>query len=179
MNLDERKTLEKIQKSDVKAFELLFHHYYSGLCRFAYRFLQDEWMAEEVVQNLFVHLWEKRKSLQVTSSLENYLLRSVKNACLNKIQQDKTRQQYIEKKKEASLIDDENLFREVRLELDIKKSIEQLPAKRRQIFLLSREKGMSYKAIAHRLNISVKTVEKQMNLAIKHLKFRLKHYLNL
>ncbi|HKI90120.1 MAG TPA: sigma factor, partial [Draconibacterium sp.] len=73
---------EKINKNDVKAFETLFHRYYKSLCLYAAKIIKNDSAAEEIVQDLFVKLWEKRNTLEIKISVKNYLVRSVKNQCL-------------------------------------------------------------------------------------------------
>jgi len=73
---------EKIKKGDKKAFEALFHRYYGILCQHAAHFIKNEAEAEEIVQELFVRIWEKREKIQIDTSLKNYLFRAVKNQSL-------------------------------------------------------------------------------------------------
>ena len=80
MNQQEEKLLfERIKKSDEKAFEILFHRYYGYLCLFATKIINDDVAAEEIVQDFFVKLWDKRENIHIESSIKNYLFRSVKN----------------------------------------------------------------------------------------------------
>jgi len=181
MDLTEDKELfKKLKEGDKPAFKVLFQKYYSVLCHFAFQFLHDNEMAEETVQELFVHIWEKRKSLNIETSVKHYFFRSIRNQCLNQIQHQKIRKHYASKMMESSHheIDPEQYFMEVDLVKRIEKSIESLPPKRQEIFRLSREKGLKYKEIANELNISVKTVEAQMGLALKYLRDELKEFSN-
>ena len=175
---DEKDLFEKIKKGDEKAFEILFHKYYGILCSFATKIIKDDVAAEEIVQDLFVKLWEKREQLFIETSLQNYLFRSIKNLCLNYIQHNKTKIRYAQivlSEVESNLSDDSN-FPEVDLFVKIEESINSLPEKRREIFSLSRQEGLKYHEIAQKLNISIKTVETQMSLAIKTLREKLKNY---
>ena len=150
------------------------------MCHFALQFLHDSEMAEETVQDLFVHIWEKRESLNIETSVKHYFFRSIRNQCLNQIQHQKIKKQYASKMLESSQqeIDPEQYYMEVDLIRRIEKSIESLPPKRQEIFRLSREQGLKYKEIADELNISVKTVEAQMGLALKYLRDELKEFSN-
>lgn len=178
MNLfDEKSLFEKIKQSDEKAFEKLFHHYYKYLCAFACQILEDEVAAEEIVQDFFVKLWDKRDQINIETSVKSYLFRSVKNLCLNHIKHEQIKlqhAQYVITEAESKNYADN--FIEVDLEKEIEESIQSLPEKRREIFRLSREEGLKYREIAERLNISIKTVEAQMGLAIKTLREKLKKY---
>ena len=175
--LDENQLLREFQKDDETAFENIFRFYYQPLCIFASRILQDEVAAEELVQDFFVKFWEKRAQIQIETSLKSYLFRSTKNLCLNHLKHEQIKIQHAKKviaDSEEKDFDDQ--FVEVNLQKDIEDSIAELPEKRREIFRLSREEGLKYREIADRLNISVKTVEAQMGLAIKTLREKLKKY---
>jgi RNA polymerase sigma-70 factor (ECF subfamily) len=179
MNQPEEKDLfDKIKKVDEKAFEILFHKYYGILCLFATKIIKDDVAAEEIVQDLFVKLWEKKEQLFIETSLKNYLFRSVKNLCLNTIQHNKTKIRYAQMvlSEVESNISEDSSFQEVDLFVKIEESINSLPEKRQEIFRLSRNDGLKYHEIAQKLNISIKTVETQMSLAIKTLRDKLKNY---
>ena len=175
---NEKDLFYQLKQGDEIAFEKIFHNYYAPLCVFANQFLNDDEKAEEIVQDLFVNIWGKRQYLQIDSSLKNYLFRSVKNQCLNHFQHVKIKEKYAEKVKEdfEQEIHEPDFFIETGLKKKIEESIESLPEKRRQIFKLSRDEGLKYKEIAERLDLSIKTVETQMGLALKQLREKLKDY---
>jgi RNA polymerase sigma-70 factor (ECF subfamily) len=175
---DEKELYQRLKEGDERAFNDLFQKYYSSMCHFARQFLNDSEMAEETVQDMFVRIWEKRESLNIETSVKHYLFRSVRNHCLNQIQHQKIRQQYASLVKETAHqdINPDQYYIEVDLLKRIEKSIDSLPAKRQEIFRLSREQGLKYKEIAEELNISIKTVEAQMGLALKHLREDLKEF---
>lgn len=179
MNLaDDKELFIKLKEGDEQAFKVLFTKYYSSMCNFANQFLNDPVQAEETVQELFVRIWEKRASLNIETSVKHYFFRSVRNQCLNQLQHLKIRQQYAGKIKELSQqeMDPDQGYIEIDLLQRIEKSIDALPEKRQEIFRLSREQGLKYKEIAEELNISIKTVEAQMGLALKHLRDDLKDF---
>ncbi|UII24265.1 RNA polymerase sigma-70 factor [Fulvivirga ligni] len=169
-----------IKAGDEKAFEHLFRANYAGMCGYAMKYLEEKEQAEEVVQDVFMHFWDKRTALEVSGSLEAYLFRSVRNACLNKLKHARVRLQYAaaqeheEKYKEGQMVDG---VVELELQEKIEECIGQLPPERQKIFLLSREEGLKYREIADQLKISVKTVEAQMGKALKFLKENLQEYL--
>lgn len=172
---DDRLLFQKIRDGDVKAFQSLFETCYAPLCHYAVHFLNDDDHAREVVQIVFVRLWEKRLSLDVTVSLRRYLFRSVHNQCINLLQQEKARKISTAKLPDTSAEEEEDqavFSPDVMLKLE--EAISSLPRKRREIFRLSREKGMKYREIADEMNISVKTVEAQMGLALKTLREKLR-----
>lgn len=175
---EEKELFEKIKNGNEKAFEILFHRYYCHLCAYASKILNDSISAEEIVQDFFVKLWEKRTVLSIETSIANYFFRSIKNLCINQIKHDKIKQEYSNKvmlQSEKNFVHD-NYFTEIDLAEKIDASINSLPKKRREIFKLSREDGLKYREIAEKLNISIKTVETQMGLAIKTLHDKLKNY---
>lgn len=173
---DDQNLYLQLKEGNEHAFKVLFEKYYASMCHYAYQFLKDSDMAEETVQELFVRLWEKRATLSIDTSVSNYLFRSVHNHCLNQLQHQKIRQQYTSHVMESSKqeADWQPFYMEVELIERVEKCISQLPEKRQEIFRLSREQGLKYKEIAEKLNISVKTVEAQMGLALKYLRDELK-----
>jgi len=179
MNQPEEKALfERIKKGDEKAFEILFHKYYRYLCLYSAKIINEDSAAEEIVQDFFVKIWEKREQLNIETSLKNYLFRSVKNLCINYIQHNKTKirhAKHVLSEVENNFSDDDN-YPEIDLSVKIEESINSLPEKRKEIFRLSRQEGLKYHEIAQKLNISIKTVETQMSLAIKTLRDKLKNY---
>lgn len=177
---DDKQLYGKLKEGDELAFKALFQKYYASMCHFALQFLHDSQMSEETVQEFFVHLWEKRQGLTIESSVKHYFFRSVKNQCLNQLQHQKIKNRYAGKVMEASQQepDPEQYYMEVDLIQRIEKAIGSLPPKRQEIFRLSREQGLKYKEIAEELNLSVKTVEAQMGLALKHLRDELKEFSN-
>jgi len=177
MNLtDDNELYRKLKFGNELAFKVLFQKYYSAMCHFAGQLLFDNEMAEEIVQELFVRIWEKREALSIETSVKHYLFKSVRNLCLNHLQHQKIKRQYADKMMKSSeqQYDPEHYFMEFDLIKRIEKSIESLPPKRQEIFRLSREQGLKYKEIAEELNISIKTVEAQMGLALKFLRAELK-----
>ncbi len=169
---------EKIREGDEKAFEALFSAYYFILCLYATRLTKDATAAEEIVQELFVTLWERRTKINIESSVKNYLYRSVKNRCLNYLKHLKIEEihnQKIQKEKKSNI--DEDFEYHGELLQKIEESIASLPEKRREIFRLSRQEGLKYREISEKLNISMKTVETQIGLAIKMLREKLRDFL--
>lgn len=164
---------------DEKAFEFLFKSQYESLCRRAYTLLNDMDEAEETVQQVFIGVWEKRKTMQVTESIHAYLAKSVHNAALNRIKHLNVRMRYT---KEQQLNFEANppiteISHANELKSRISAAIEGLPEQCRLIFKLSRFEEMKYAEIAEQLGISIKTVENQMGKALKVLREKLKDYM--
>ena len=174
----EKNMTERLKSGDTQSLKFLFDTFYPSLCHFAVQFLNDHDQSEEVVQDLFVRLWENRGQLEIKTSLKSYLFRSVRNQCLNLIQHEKVRQKHAGKIREALFSEDvsNNFFLDGEIAAGIQAAIEEMPEKRREIFRLNREEGLKYKEIAERLDISVKTVETHMGLALKTLRDKLKRF---
>ena len=167
----------KLIHDDEKAFSELFFRYYSGLCVYAFQFLQDDQKIRELVQEVFVQVWIKRKEIQIHSSVKSYLFRAVKNQLINWVNHQKVEKKYLEKlASDKDEFQTNQFFLEVGLLQKIEASIEALPPKRKEIFKLSREEGLTYREIAERLHVSVKTVESHMGFALKQLREDLKEY---
>lgn len=178
-NQEDHILFNKIKTGDQKAFEQLFHRYYPFLCLRATQLVKNADDAQEIVQELFVKLWEKRGETEIETSVKNYLSRAVKNQCLNFIKHNQIKNEHARRflAEPESIPSEEDFWARAELLKTIEESLAKLPEKRREIFRLSREEGLKYREIAEKLNISVKTVETQMGLAIKTLRDKLKKIL--
>jgi RNA polymerase sigma-70 factor (family 1) len=159
-------------------FEFIFRQYYQGLCRYVGNWIQDPDESEEIVQNVFVKLWEKHQSIQIDTSIKSYLYKSVYHSALNTIKHKKVKEQYLHMKQNQDLnshIQSRLTLKE--LELRIEKALTELPEQCRLIFSMSRFQELKYREIADILNISVKTVENQMGKALKLMRNNLSDFL--
>ncbi|MDO9340973.1 MAG: RNA polymerase sigma-70 factor [Bacteroidales bacterium] len=174
---------ERIKLGDEQAFELLFRKYYVRLCSFANKFLNDPDQAKEIVQEVFVKIWERRKDIDPEDSLKSYLFKVAQNLSINKLRRKKVESRYTEIYKLVYIEQQEFSAHESllarELEENIACSIGKLPAECRKVFELSRIEGLKYKEIADTLHISVKTVEAQMSKALRFLRIELSDYLTL
>lgn len=162
--------LRRLKQDDEQAFDALFQHYSALVYRFAYGYLKARPDAEEIVQECFLKIWEKRQQLHDDAPLKAYLFTTAHHAILNQLrrQQQSQRYQAHSATREPELVSNEVEFTE--LETLYQTALAQLPPKRREIFILSRQQGLSYPEIAQQLNLSVKTVEAQMTHALKFLR---------
>jgi RNA polymerase sigma-70 factor (ECF subfamily) len=167
---------------NLQSFESLFRQYYQMLCSYAYRFVNDSDTAEEIVQDLFYKLWEKRASLQITTSVKSYLFSAVHNRCLKYIEhrnvETKYKNYYLQHESE---IDNEPQHASDTRELQviINRTLDSLPERCSRIFKLNRFEGLKYHEIASKLSVSIKTVEANMGKALKLLRKNLKEYVEI
>jgi RNA polymerase sigma-70 factor (ECF subfamily) len=171
----------RIKLGDEQAFELLFRKFNVRLCAFANKFLNDPEEAQEIVQNMFVKIWEGRDEIDPENSLKSYVFKIVQNLSLNKLRRKKIESRYTEIYKLVYIEQQEISAHESllarELEEHITHSIGKLPSECRKVFELSRVEGLKYREIADTLNISVKTVEAQMSKALRSLRIELSDYL--
>jgi RNA polymerase sigma-70 factor, ECF subfamily len=167
---------------DQGSFNRLFQEEFEGLVLFAIRYVKDCDAARDIVQEVFVNLWNKRAEIDRSRPYKTYLTTSVKNRSLNHLRDHK--------KFDTHLLIQENLYPTpttvqqhqidiAQLQQQIDDAIAALPEKCREIFLLNRNEHLKYQEIADQLDISVKTVETQMSKALKHLRHHLKDYLTI
>ncbi len=182
MDDNQTRFIQGLKAGDKAIFEEMYRLYYTPLCYYCTRYVNEIADAEEIVQNLFFKLWMNRETLEINSSVKSYLYRSVQNYALNYLNQNKVKEKYLIDKKHmvTPYYDNGHLkMEEAELESVLKIAILEMPEKRRRIFELSRFNGLKYGQIADQLAISVKTVESQMTKALKHLRVALKEYMPL
>ncbi|PIB35158.1 hypothetical protein BFP72_06980 [Reichenbachiella sp. 5M10] len=178
MRFSEEDILDKIGKGDRTAFEQVFKTYYVDLSRFCLKYVRDEHVAEELVQEIFINIWERREVLTITTSVKAYLYTAVRNRSFNylKLQVPKEQKKVdvegvVDLGDGAENREDEMVYEEIKRY--VQDAIDALPPKCKVIFNLSRNAGMSYKEIAEELDLSVKTVENQVGVALRKLRERL------
>ena len=172
--------IKKIQKHDSEsAFQELYDLCYNRFFRIAFFYLQrDEW-AQEVVLDVFMNLWTKRKQTSIPDNFGNYSFILIKNASLNYLEKEQRRrassiENVPEQTSPTSSPEEEMLKEELfRVYLD---ALDELPERCREIFLLVREEKMSYAQVAEQLNISPKTVDTQLQKAVSRLKQKINTY---
>lgn len=175
LNNSDRDIVNAIQEGDESAFEALFREWYPALCGFARKFTSDPAEGEELVQEMFCQLWDKRSGFNPTTSLKAYLYAAVRNRCFNYLEHQKVRQRsqeavtqrIAEQGRQSSPV---QLMEETETQVRIEHAIAELPDRCREVFELSRYDGLKYAEIAKKLEISPKTVEVQIGRALKHLR---------
>lgn len=165
---------------DKEDFEILFKSQFKVLCFFAMKYLKDYENSREVVQDVFLKLWENRDDIDTAKSLKSYLGTSVRNKCINYLRDHKKFNHdllLLEDLSSDMLAEPADKLVEADIRDRIAEAISELPEKCREIFLLSRNEHLKYQEIADQLDISVKTVEAQMSKALQHMRQRLKEFL--
>lgn len=168
----EHELLHQLKIGNEKAYHAVFNDYFPVLVAFANKYVCDLDMSKEIVQAAFVKLFEKRNSLEITTSLKSYLYKMVYNDCLNAINSKKISSRHYAQY--ALQMDQQTDFRDVmeqtEKELRIYKAIDKLPPQCKLIIQQSRLEGKKNKEIAKELNISIRTVETQISKALKLLR---------
>jgi len=163
----------RIRQGDIREFETLFRSSYASLVRYAGTLIKDQDTAEEIVQDLFVRLWQEREKINIESSLNGYLFRSVHNRCLHHFEHMKVVERHAQEmafESELNTEDPAEALQYKELQAKIAAVIERLPERCGKIFCLNRFEGLKYSEIAEKLSISVKTVEANMGKALKEFR---------
>jgi RNA polymerase sigma-70 factor (ECF subfamily) len=176
---DNQLTAKPIFESEA-SFEAAFKEFYTPLYRIVYPILKNKDTSEDVVQDLFVRLWNKRQSITISSSLKSYLYRAAINSAFDHLDKYKREVNMGDQplKNEPMVVGGtEDYIAGKETASYIAKAMEKLPPACRTVFLMSREEEMSYQEIADSLQISIKTVENQIGKALKILRAELKPHL--
>lgn len=163
--------IERLRHGSAEAFRVLFEHYYPLFFSFAKRLLQDDFAAEDVLQNVFLRIWCRKERLDSSRSMKNYLLVAVRNEIFCHY-----RDIFLKRSEEISDIHiDTGMSTEDKVETGelknrIEDAVRKMPERRRTIFDMSRKNNLSNAEIAARLGLSVRTVEKHIEVALKDIR---------
>jgi len=170
--------INRLRQDDLKALQHLFDVYYKELVRYSIKFVMNKDIAEEIVQDVFIRIWNNRNTMMPVKSIDAYLFASVKNGSINYLKSKYARIRFVD-------LDDSGLLPAYQTAEDdiitgeLKKALHQaihsLPPKCKIIFTLSRNAGLSSEEIANQLNISKKTVRTQIGIAIQKIKKNLEN----
>ena len=167
--------IEGLKQGNEGAYEYLVEHYHNRLCVYAHSLIRDDLMAEDIVQSVFVQVWEKRHKLKHDFSLENYLYKSVHNKFIDQYRKGKAvmalEKKYIEALELA--VEEKDELQEQKILGILYNAIYELPPKCQQIFLMSKKEGLTNIEISEYLNVSKKTVEGQITKAFGILREKL------
>ncbi len=165
--------IEKFKEGDTIAFDSIYHTYSGKLHNFAFGLLKNSDDSRELIQEVFVNLWEKRSQVDTALNFENYIFtityNSIRKFFRKKAMENRIKDYLFKHSPEAVENNDASVIYDELLEL-VKKTVEKLPPKRKAVYKLSRYEGMGVKEIASKLNISKRTAENHLARALKNLK---------
>ena len=180
IQIPDSEILLAIRQGNERVYETVFRKHYQALCNYACGILKDMDDAEEVVQSIFLKLWEQRESIEINVSLKSYLYRAVHNTCLNRLKHLKiqdTYRQYVGDYLEETFDSATEIMDKVELENRIENALEKLPEQCKIIFKMSRFEELKYQEIANKLGLSIKTIENQIGKALRIMRMELSDYL--
>jgi len=177
---DETYLISQLKKGDENAYKHLYKLYYSELCNYASNLCGNDELAKDIVQNTMIKIWKKGSDLNINTSLKGYLLKCVYNHFIDTQRIIKKETNKLKLLKQEALLEYveisseqiENIYRLIDIEIN------NLPKQCKKVFILCKKDGLKYKEIADKLNISIKTVERHMSLALKKLRKKLNYSSN-
>ncbi len=173
---DLHKILSALAQDDEASLEKLFNHYYPRLFNFSKSILKLEDGIDDILQEVFVKIWKNRKNINSAATFNSYIFIITRNLLLNELRRKLSFQNTKEEVKRLSLANEYSLSEQIdyqELKEKIDAFVEELPDRQKEVFLLSRSKGLSHKEIAEKLGIKPKTVEYHITLAVRCLKERI------
>ena len=176
--MEDSRLIELLREGDPLSFEILFQKYYVRFYNFVFNLTKNSQAAEDIIQNVFMKIWINRANLRPDQSIHNYIYVLSKREMLNHIRDRKAYVQ-VERLVMAEQPSEEVTDQSMALkELDerIRRFIADMPEQRRKVFLLSRYRGLTNKEIAEMMGLSVRTVDRHINLALTSLK---KEFMNI
>ncbi|PXX30602.1 RNA polymerase sigma factor [Arenibacter sp. ARW7G5Y1] len=171
---------ESLKDRKVAAYEYLMETYHHKLCIYAEGLCRDTYLAQDIVQNVFLRVWERHRNLNENLSIKNYLYQSVYNEFINQYRKKDNmiplETEYIKTFKE--IFDDDDDKDLTRLIILVQAEIQRLPPKCKEIFILGKQEGLTYTEIAEYLNVSFRTVENQMSKAFSIIRTKVSYKIN-
>lgn len=175
---DDARLMREIRAGNMLAFDTMYNSYSKKIYKFAYSILKSREESENIVQDTFMKLWEKRENVEKDSSVKSYLFTIAYNSTIDLIRKKIKDDQFIEYLKSIQVTyenpDIDYEYKELTEKLH--KVIEQLPLRQKEVYLLYSEEGLSYQKIAEKLHISVNTVENHMSRALKNIRAKMDAY---
>lgn len=173
-SVSNKELLLRIQQDDKLAFFYLYNRYYKRLFGFILKYIKQEHDAEEIVQEVFIKIWEERKNIDIDSSFEAYLFTIAYNKTISMLRKRVSEQKYLQYLKTIQSPDKAaNLIDEIYysdLKEKVKDLFNELTPQQQKIYKLSREEGIPHKEIAKRLNISENTVKKHITNILSYFR---------
>lgn len=187
MEHTEKLIVDQLKRGNEEAYKYIYDHHYVLLCHVANQYVRDAFLAETIVGDVIFHLWEIRDSLNITTSVRSYLIRAVRNRCLDYINSEPEKKEVSfsglvpQDMPEEGYLQSDNYplgtLLERELENEIRIAIRKLPAECRRVFEKSRFEEKKYEEIAAELNISINTVKYHIKNALALLQKELSKYL--
>lgn len=172
----EKQLISGLKAGNRKIYRFIYLQHYNNLCVYLCSYTNNEQLVEDIVQNVLLKLWEKRRDINIHTSIKNYLYRAVYNTFIDDYRKTKRINEKLETIRFNGLnelIENDKQLEEERL-IILRKALDSLPPKCKEILLLSKFEGYKYREIAEHLNISIKTVENQIVKAFKVLRKEIK-----
>jgi len=173
---DDKHLVSRLKVGDKKAFEKIFRKYREKIYYFAIRYYNSPEDAENVVQDVFIKLWDEREGVKEELSLNNYIYTIAKNHLFNlqrkKINEKAYRNYIVDHLVHSSNLENELIYADLKKNID--KVIDELPAQRKKVFIMSNKEGVSNKELAALMNLSVRTIEVHKSLALQTIRKALK-----
>jgi len=171
--------VESIRNSNQGVYELVFNHYYSGLVVYADQIIKDTVISEDVVQSVFMKLWETRETIEIRS-FRSYFMQCVKNRCIDHLRNQQVKHRFDNRIPDAaSMVIEEDLWTKNELNELLERAMEDFAPRCREIFRMSRYENLKIAEIAEKLDISKRTVETQISKALKILRIKLVDYVGI
>ena len=179
--------IEQLKLGNEDAWQYIYDHHYALLCHIANSYVKDQFVAETIVGDTIFHVWEIRETLEISVSIRSYLLRAVRNRCINYLNSEREKREIAFSAFMPDEISDDKIILtdshplgmllERELEEEIYKAIDKLPDECRRVFDKSRFEGKSYEEISQDLGISINTVKYHIKNALASLQKHLSKYL--
>ncbi len=175
MDIEWRAVLDAIASGDETAFKKIFFHFYDSLLHFSSSITKDTEVAEDIVSELMAKIWTSTDKFQRVSNLKTYLFQSVKNSALNHLSQQKVRILHKESEREVQHpYTPEELVLTKEFLQQLESAIDKMPPKMKMAFTLVKDNSLSYRETASIMEVSVNTVDRHIQMALKHIRALLK-----
>jgi RNA polymerase sigma-70 factor (ECF subfamily) len=174
--LRDKALVKALQKGDVKAFNELYYKYHKKIFAFSLKFLKNKADAEDLIQKIFVIIWEKKENLNPEKSFNNYLFIIARNEIYDLLKKKALTEYYNDQILSDTEQEEEDIETKKLVEV-MYSLIEKMPERRRQIFLMNRDMGLTYKQIAKKLGITENTVDTQIRNSLNYLRKELPKYI--
>lgn len=177
---EESRWIEQLRHGEQHGFEKLYKFYFARLSQFVYRYVHSTHIAEDLVHNVFFAIWNNRKSIQPVETLRPYLYQACRNQALKHLRKEHeviSPFELINNMDNSHYPSPDEMLEGSEFENAVIHAVSDLPERRRLIYLMHREDGLTYKEISEVLEISIKTVETQMSRTLKHLRDKLSRFI--